>query len=48
MNLEQAIANRLHYYKHQRNIIKAHETKNRIKSFKKGMVRKIKKTKLSE
>ena len=35
MNLEQAIGNRLNYYKRQRNIIKAHQTKASLISLRK-------------
>ena len=35
MDLQTAIANRLNYYKHQRNIIKAHQTKASLISLRK-------------
>jgi len=44
MNLELAIANRLNYYKQQRNIIKAHQTKAALISLRKDWLDKQNKT----
>ena len=44
MNLEQAIGNRLNYYKRQRNIIKAHQTKASLISLRKDWLDKQTKT----
>ena len=43
MDISQAIANRLHYYKHQRNIIKAHETKAALNHLRREWLEKQKK-----
>jgi len=40
MNLEQAIGNRLNYYKRQRDIIKAHETKAALTRLRKEWLQK--------
>ena len=44
MNLEQAIGNQLNYYKRQRNIIKAHQTKASLISLRKDWLDKQSKT----
>ena len=44
MNLEQAIENQLNYYKRQRNIIKAHQTKTSLISLRKDWLDKQTKT----
>ena len=44
MNLEQAIGNQLNYYKRQRNIIKAHQTKASLISLRKDWLEKQSKT----
>ena len=43
MDLQTAIANRLNYYKQQRNIIKAHQTKAALISLRKDWLDKQKK-----